>query len=123
MNAGIAGTWLGVLKDLSQLDLVVEVIESLHQGAFGFPADPQHFSIALQALAGSEDIKRGEEVYALIKDKPEFCHNSFVLSAMLSLYGSSKEMINKATEVFDLALKHKKVYFSVLIIQCLTLCA
>ncbi len=105
----IVGLWLGVLSDSGQSDLVVDVIKSLHQGSFGFPANAQHFAIALQALAKAKDIARGEEVYALIKDKPKFCHYPFVLSAMMTLYGSSKEMISKAAEVFDLALKHKMV--------------
>ncbi len=109
MNAGIAGIWLRVLGDSGQLNRVVEVIKSLHQGAFGFLADLQHFSTALNVLAKAKDITRGEEVYALIKDNPKFCLDPFVLGAMLSLYGSSKEKISKATEVFDLALRHKKV--------------
>ncbi len=107
------GTWLGILSDSGQLDLVVKVIRSLHQGSFGFLANAQHFAIALQALAMAKDISRGEEIYTFIKDKPEFSYNPFVLGAMLSLYGSSKETINKAAKMFDLALKYKKVCFFV----------
>ncbi len=111
-NAETLSLWLRILRDSGRSDLVTEVIVSLHQGAFGISADPQHFAIALQALAESKDVIRGVEVYGLIRDKPEFSHYPFVLSAMLTLYGSMR-MIGEAKQVFSLALRHGKVHSTI----------
>ncbi len=104
------GMLLTSLGDSGQFDLVMKVIKSLHQGAYGFPADAQHFAIVLQALAKAKDVARGEDLYDLIKDKHDFCLNPFVVGSMLSLFGSSKESMSKAKGIFSLALAENKVW-------------
>ena len=91
-------------------DLVVDAITAFHRGAFTIRADPQHFATALWSLATSGDVGRAKEVYKLIANQPDFSLNSYVVTAMISAYGSNvRQYWGDAKAMYERAVEHGTV--------------